>query len=81
MVQHKRAPRSRNGGACGRRIRRAARRETPAAQGSAAQQKSAGRPAHSAMTKQINQGLAVYAGSFDPVTYGHIDVMERASKL
>ena len=31
--------------------------------------------------KQINQGLAVYAGSFDPVTYGHIDVMERASKL
>ena len=32
-------------------------------------------------TKQVNQGLAVYAGSFDPVTYGHIDVMERASKL
>ena len=33
------------------------------------------------MSKQINQGLAVYAGSFDPVTYGHIDVMERSSKL
>jgi pantetheine-phosphate adenylyltransferase len=32
-------------------------------------------------TKQIDQGLAVYAGSFDPVTYGHIDVMERSSKL
>ena len=31
--------------------------------------------------KQINEGLAVYAGSFDPVTYGHIDVMDRASKL
>ena len=25
--------------------------------------------------------LAVYAGSFDPVTYGHIDVMNRAAKL
>ena len=23
---------------------------------------------------------AVYPGSFDPVTYGHIDIMERASK-
>lgn len=27
------------------------------------------------------QGLAVYAGSFDPVTNGHIDLIERASKL
>ena len=26
-------------------------------------------------------GLAVYAGSFDPVTNGHIDLIERASKL
>jgi pantetheine-phosphate adenylyltransferase len=25
--------------------------------------------------------LAVYAGSFDPVTYGHIDVMKRAANL
>jgi pantetheine-phosphate adenylyltransferase len=25
--------------------------------------------------------LAVYAGSFDPVTNGHLDVMRRASKL
>ncbi len=24
---------------------------------------------------------AVYAGSFDPVTYGHLDLVERASKL
>ena len=24
---------------------------------------------------------AVYPGSFDPVTYGHIDIIERASKL
>ncbi|MCK9555862.1 pantetheine-phosphate adenylyltransferase [bacterium] len=24
---------------------------------------------------------AVYAGSFDPVTYGHVDVIERASKI
>jgi pantetheine-phosphate adenylyltransferase len=25
--------------------------------------------------------LAVYAGSFDPVTYGHIDLIERAANL
>src|SRR6185436_4098207 len=25
--------------------------------------------------------LAVYAGSFDPVTLGHLDLIERASKL
>ncbi|MCK4946922.1 MAG: adenylyltransferase/cytidyltransferase family protein, partial [Candidatus Aureabacteria bacterium] len=23
---------------------------------------------------------AIYAGSFDPITYGHIDVIHRASK-
>lgn len=26
-------------------------------------------------------GLAIYAGSFDPPTYGHLDLVERASKL
>ena len=25
--------------------------------------------------------IAVYPGSFDPITKGHIDVIERASKL
>ena len=25
--------------------------------------------------------IAVYPGSFDPVTYGHLDVIERSSKL
>jgi len=25
--------------------------------------------------------IAIYPGSFDPVTYGHIDIIERASKL
>ena len=25
--------------------------------------------------------VAVYAGTFDPVTYGHIDIIKRASKL
>lgn len=25
--------------------------------------------------------IVVYAGSFDPVTYGHLDIIERASKL
>jgi pantetheine-phosphate adenylyltransferase len=33
------------------------------------------------MTKVATQGLAVYAGSFDPVTNGHTDLIERASKL
>ncbi len=25
--------------------------------------------------------IAMYAGTFDPITYGHIDVIERASKM
>lgn len=25
--------------------------------------------------------IAVYPGSFDPITYGHIDIVERASKI
>jgi pantetheine-phosphate adenylyltransferase len=29
----------------------------------------------------MHAALAVYAGSFDPVTYGHLDLIERASKL
>lgn len=33
---------------------------------------------------QLNQplaGRAVYAGSFDPITYGHLDLIKRASRL
>lgn len=26
-------------------------------------------------------GIAVYPGSFDPVTYGHIDIIKRASRI
>src|SRR6266542_1248365 len=33
------------------------------------------------MTDSVAKGLAVYAGSFDPVTNGHIDLIERTSKL
>jgi pantetheine-phosphate adenylyltransferase len=29
----------------------------------------------------VSPQLAVYAGSFDPPTYGHLDLVERASKL
>ncbi|MEW6534033.1 MAG: pantetheine-phosphate adenylyltransferase [Candidatus Auribacterota bacterium] len=29
----------------------------------------------------MNNTLAVYPGSFDPVTFGHIDIIERASRL
>ena len=25
--------------------------------------------------------IAIYAGTFDPLTYGHLDVIERASKI
>lgn len=30
------------------------------------------------MTKQQNNKIGVYPGSFDPITYGHIDVVERS---
>jgi pantetheine-phosphate adenylyltransferase len=33
------------------------------------------------MTQPVAKGLAVYAGSFDPVTNGHIDLIKRASNL
>ncbi len=25
--------------------------------------------------------LALYPGSFDPITYGHLDILERATEL
>ena len=25
--------------------------------------------------------IGIYPGSFDPITYGHIDIIERATKL
>ena len=28
-----------------------------------------------------NQRTAIYPGSFDPITKGHLDVLERASKM
>ena len=28
-----------------------------------------------------NESVAIYAGSFDPPTYGHLDLVERASRL
>lgn len=30
---------------------------------------------------EIGMNIAVYPGSFDPVTYGHIDIIKRASKI
>ena len=29
----------------------------------------------------MKKNIAVYAGTFDPVTCGHIDIIERASRL
>ena len=32
-------------------------------------------------TWRVSQSQAIYPGSFDPVTFGHLDVIERASHL
>lgn len=29
----------------------------------------------------MTQSLAVYAGSFDPITYGHLDIIDRGAKI
>jgi pantetheine-phosphate adenylyltransferase len=29
----------------------------------------------------LNKGIAVYPGSFDPPTNGHLDLIERGSKI
>ena len=29
----------------------------------------------------MNKGRAIYPGSFDPVTFGHLDIIHRASQL
>ena len=31
--------------------------------------------------KKNNKKIAIYPGSFDPITYGHIDIIKRASLL
>ena len=31
--------------------------------------------------KTTKKNIAVYPGTFDPVTYGHLDIIERASNL
>jgi len=31
--------------------------------------------------KRVNQNIAIYPGSFDPLTYGHLDIILRAQKL
>ncbi|MDB5392280.1 MAG: Phosphopantetheine adenylyltransferase [Planctomycetaceae bacterium] len=33
------------------------------------------------MTEPLNPHHAVYAGSFDPLTLGHLDIIERAARL
>ena len=29
----------------------------------------------------MTQNIAIYPGSFDPITFGHIDIITRASKI
>ncbi len=29
----------------------------------------------------MNGGVAIYAGSFDPITFGHLEIIERSKKL
>ena len=33
------------------------------------------------MTASSSRGMAVYTGSFDPITLGHLDVIQRASRI
>jgi pantetheine-phosphate adenylyltransferase len=33
------------------------------------------------MTSTDNQRIAVYPGSFDPITYGHLDIIKRALRI
>jgi pantetheine-phosphate adenylyltransferase len=33
------------------------------------------------MTQPLDRQIAVYPGSFDPITMGHVDIIERISKL
>ncbi|HQH28552.1 MAG TPA: pantetheine-phosphate adenylyltransferase [Oligoflexia bacterium] len=33
------------------------------------------------MAGKTNERIAVYAGSFDPITIGHVDIIERALKV
>src|SRR5258707_167571 len=38
-------------------------------------------PYHFPMPPASHQHLAIYAGSFDPITLGHLDVLRRARRL
>ena len=31
--------------------------------------------------RTMKKNIAVYAGTFDPVTNGHLDIIERASRM
>ncbi|MFQ5570278.1 MAG: pantetheine-phosphate adenylyltransferase [Rhodothermales bacterium] len=33
------------------------------------------------MTPPIKKGFALYPGTFDPITYGHLDILERALRI
>ena len=36
---------------------------------------------NAAMMPKTNPNIAMYPGMFDPVTYGHLDIIKRSSKL
>src|SRR5579862_2274263 len=33
------------------------------------------------MKKSSSQQIAIYPGTFDPITYGHVDLVERAARF
>ncbi len=38
-------------------------------------------PIHARYESEKRMNTAIYPGSFDPVTYGHLDIIERSSKM
>lgn len=39
------------------------------------------RPAHAVIAGAIPMRHCIYPGTFDPITYGHLDVLDRATRL
>jgi pantetheine-phosphate adenylyltransferase len=59
----------------------AAKPATTAAKKRPAKAEATSAPQGSAKSRVLNNRLAVYPGTFDPITNGHLDILERALRL